>query len=281
MGKLLINIRSSYTKMSKTEKKIADYLLQNSHHAPLTITELSEKTGSSEATIVRFAKRIGCDGYQELKILLAQEDNHVVNRSIEDGDQPQQIYRKLSDDVYSTLLKAHKNNGDSAFDEACTLIQKAKYILIFGVGNSYAVAFDMNHKLLRLGLKSSAVGDSYLMLIDATASDKSALVVGISHSGCTRDVVDACTIAKKNGSKVIALTSDGKSPLAKVADLILLSESDELSYRLLGLTSRYAQLAIIDTIYTTIAMRNRKMQENVEKIESIVLEHRYNKKKRN
>ena len=281
MGKLLINIRSSYTKMSKTEKKIADYLLQNSHHAPLTITELSEKTGSSEATIVRFAKRIGCDGYQELKILLAQEDNHVVNRSIEDGDQPQEIYRKLSDDVYSTLLRARKNNDDSVFDEACTLILKTKYLLIFGIGNSYAVAFDMNHKLLRLGLKSSAVGDSHLMLIDATASDKSTLVVGISHSGCTRDVVDACAIAKKNGSKVIALTSDAKSPLAKVADLILLSESDELSYRLLGLTSRYAQLAIIDTIYTMIAMRNRKTQENVEKIESIVLAHRYYKKKKN
>lgn len=281
MGKLFVNIRSSYAKMSKTEKKIADYLLQNSLHAPLTITEFAQRTGSSEATIVRFAKRLGCDGYQELKLLLAKEDHHIVNQSIEEGDSLQEVYGKLCDDVYATLLQGRKNNDDATFEKACRMIEGAKAILVFGVGNSYAVAFDFNHKLLRLGFRSSAVGDSHLMLIDAAVSNKETLVIGISHSGCTRDVVDACAFAKENGAKVIALTSDAKSPLAKGADLLLHSYSDEMNYRLLGLTSRYAQLAIIDTIYTHIAMQDKNTQKAIDKIESIVIAQRYTKKKRN
>ena len=282
MGKLLINIKSSYSKMSKTEKKIADYIMHNpSNHMPLTITELSNATGASEATIVRFAKRIGCDGYQQLKILLAKEEHHIVNKSIGEEDDFVQIYSKISDDIYTTLIKTKEVNTNDIYEKAFQLITRAKQIYVIGFGNSYAVCVDLVHKLLRLGCNAMAINDSHIQVIASCNAHEDSLVIAISHSGYTKDIVETANIAISGGAKLLTITSDAKSPLAKISDVCLVSVSDEVNYRLLGLTSRYVQLAIIDTLYTYIAMKNEDSQKNIERIEDLVLNKRLPLKKKN
>ena len=282
MGKLLINIKSSSSKMSKTEKKIADYIMHNpSNRVPLTITELSNATGASEATIVRFAKKIGCDGYQQLKIMLAKEEHHIVNKSIEEEDNFVQIYSKISDDIYTTLIKTKEVNTNEIYEKAYELISQAKQIYVVGFGNSYAVCVDVVHKLLRLGYNAMAISDSHIQVIAACNAHKDSLILAVSHSGYTKDIVEMANIAISGGAKLLTITSDAKSPLAKISDVALISVSDEVNYRLLGLTSRYVQLAIIDTLYTYIAMKNEDSQKNIEKIEDLVLNKRLPLKKKN
>ena len=281
MGKLLISIKSVYSKMSKTEKKIADYILHNaSHQTPLTITELSEVTGASEATIVRFAKRIGCNGYQQLKIMLAKEEHHIVNKSIDENDTFLQIYSKICDDIYTTLIKTKDSNSNETFEKAYELIMRAKEICVIGVGNSYAVATDVVHKLTRLGCNATAICDSHFQIIMASKATPETLFIAVSHSGYTRDIIDTISIAKQKDAKSIAITSDTKSPLAKLSDVCLSANSDEINYRLLGLTSRYAQLAIIDTLYTYIAMKHEESQKTIEEIEDIIINKRMLLKKK-
>ncbi|MBR0295101.1 MAG: MurR/RpiR family transcriptional regulator [Bacilli bacterium] len=281
MGKLLINIKSAYQKMSKTEKKIADYILHNQNNVPMTITELAKATGTSEATIVRFAKKIGCNGYQQLKIMLAKEEHHIVNRSIDEKDDFIQIFSKISDDVYSTLIKTREINTDEEFEYAYNLISKAKEIIVIGVGNSYAISLDLYHKLLRLGFNVASVPDSHFQLIEMSKAKPSTLVIAISHSGCTKEIIDSVTLAKESNAKAMTITSDRKSPLAKKCDLSLCTVSEEINYRMLGLSSRYGQLAIIDTLYTYIAMKNPDSQKTIEKIEDNVLLNRVQPKKKN
>ncbi len=281
MGKLLINIKSSYKKMSKTEKKIADYLLHNSGHTPMNITDLSKMTGASEATIVRFSKKMGCDGYQQLKLLLAKEENHIVNKSINSNDEFVDIYSKVIDDVYSSFLKTKSILNNETLHKSYDMIDSSSEIVLLGFGNSYSLCLDFYHKLLRLGYNAYPVDDSHLQIISAVKATNKSLFICISHSGYTKDIIDAASIAHEHGAKVLTITSDTKSPLAKRSDLVLETVSDEINYRLLGLSSRYISLAIFDTIYSYIAIHKEKSQETIEEIEDVIIAKRqYGKKKR-
>ncbi len=280
MGKLLINIKSCYSSMSKTEKRIADYIIENINSvSPMTITDLSAVSGASEATIVRFAKRIGCSGYQQLKVLLIKEEHHLANKSLDEKDTFLSIYSKISDDTYSSLLKTKASLNEESFKKAYELIMNHNYIFIVGVGNSYAVCLDAYHKFLRLGFNIIPVGDSHFQVISACKANENTLFIVVSHSGCTKDILDTVDIAKKHKAKIISVTGNKSSLLAKKSDVALVTSSEEINYRLLGLSSRYAQLAIFDTLYSYILLHNDKSRETIEEIEEIILSKRVTKRK--
>ena len=208
MGKTLLDIRVKYGTLSKSEKKIADFLLDgDGGEMPIYITDFARRCGTSEATVVRFAKRLGFEGFQQLKIAMAQQtESRPINADITFDDSAADVFAK--------------------------------------------VAADAAHKLFRLGIKAHAYTDNHMQAIAAAhACDKSA-AIGISHSGASKDIVSALRLAKENGAVTIALTHLGKSPIGKVSDIILSTVSDETNYRILGLSSRIAQLTIVDAIYS-------------------------------
>ena len=123
MNKATIKIRANYDSFSKTEKKIADYLLLDpTHILPLYITELAERCGASEATIVRFARRLGYEGYQQLKLAIAAEgeSSHAVNENITDGDEPCEIFSKICEDIYCSLEKTKRQICGAELKDAVT-----------------------------------------------------------------------------------------------------------------------------------------------------------------
>ena len=252
MSKTLLNIKIHYDEFSKTEKKIADFLMQNPDCIlPLFITELAEKCGTSEATVVRFAKRLGFDGYQQLKIAIAQESNvRPVSENITQQDDAFDIFSKVCQDIYCSLEKTKQAVDKQALQACCDALRSADKILVFGLGNSASVALDTAHKMFRLGLNAVAYTDNHMQAIAAAHTNAHSVIIGISHSGASKDIVHALQIAKQNGATTIAVTNFEKSPIDKVSDIILHTVSDETNYRILGLSSRIAQLAIIDTIYS-------------------------------
>ena len=131
----------------------------------------------------------------------------------------------------------------------------ARRIFIFGIGASGAIAQDLQHKLLRLGLDACSNADAHLQAITSAYCTCEDVVVAISHSGSSKIIVDNVRMARDNGAKVISLTSVGRSPLSKMADICLFTASLETKYRILAISSRIAELTIIDSIYTYIAMR--------------------------
>lgn len=251
MEKTTLNIRLLYNEMGKAEKQIADWIEQNPGKIiSMSIVELAEQCKCSEATIVRFSKRLGLSGYQELKISLASEGgSSYVSTNIKDDDSAYDIYTKVCNDIYMSLEKTKKSLKPESMALAAEKICKAKKIVIFGLGNSASVAIDASHKFLRAGLSAVAYTDNHMQVIAASHLSDGDIAIAISHSGSSKDIVEALKIAKDHGAATIAITNSGKSPILKQADIVLSTTADETRYNILALNSRIVQLAIIDSLY--------------------------------
>lgn len=277
MEKTLLNIKLLYEKMGKAEKKIADFLMDKpSDILPLSITEFAEKCGASEATVVRFSRRLGLDGYQQLKISIAQEKNvHSINENIGVEDSAFEVFSKICDDVYSSLEKTKKAIDKNALEECCNIILNSQNIYIFGLGNSSPVAQDAAHKLLRLGFHAHAYTDNHMQAIAASHLSENDVAIGISHSGSSKDIIQSLQIAKTGGAKTVSITNIGKSPIDKVSDLVLHTVSDETNYSILGRSSRIAQLAIIDTLYSYIVCHLPDSSKRISQTETALQPKKY------
>lgn len=255
MKSILLNIRANYDQMGPGERRIADLLIADPHSLlPLTINQFAEKAGCGNATLVRFSKRLGLNGFQELKIAVAQEISTLSNdqEQISPNDTCYAMFTKRLRDIHVSLQKTRAVLSPSAMDAAARSIMNAKRIVIFGLGNSAAIAHDAQHKFLRVGLNASACSDNHLQAIIASHLDPDCVAIGISHSGHSVDIVEALKLAHICGATTICVTNHGASPVTEVADICLFTQAEETQHSILAMSSRIAQLTIFDAIYTYI-----------------------------
>lgn len=261
---ILYNFEKQLPRLTSAEKKATEYIIQNPEKViGFSIAALAEAAGVSEPTIVRTCRSLGYNGYQNFKIALAQDivkPQQFVNENLSADDNMQDILRKVFNGTIQTLNFTHESLNWKDVERAAKLITSAGKIHIFGVGASGSLAMDLYHKLIRLDICAYAYTDAHLQAICAAHAKKGDVIFAISHSGSSKIVVDNARIAKNNGADLITLTSIGKSPLSKLADISLYTVSDETNYRLLSISSRHAGLAIIDSIYTYIAMQTNEIQ---------------------
>jgi DNA-binding MurR/RpiR family transcriptional regulator len=163
---------------------------------------------------------------------------------------------KVFNSAIHTLEYTRRITGADRLEQAAECLAGATSVLVLGLGNSHAVAVDLTHKLMRLGIQATAYTDSHMQAIAATHAGPGTVVFAVSHSGSSRDVVDAARLASQRGARVISLSNIGRSPLADLADIALETASQETQYRIVALASRIAQYTIIDTLYTLIAIRH-------------------------
>lgn len=278
MDRISLQIKLLYDKMGKAEKRIADWIFENPKKIiSLSIIELAEKCDCGEATIVRFAKRLGLNGFQELKFSLASENGgSPASTHITENDSAFEIYEKVCNDIYLSLEKTKTSLKKDALKEAADRICKADKIVIFGLGNSSSIAIDASHKFMRSGLNAVAYTDNHMQVIAASHLRENDIAIGISHSGSSKDIVEALKIAKEHGALTIAITNSGKSPILKQSDIVLATSSEETEYNILALNSRIAQLAIIDTLYFYIVYnRSDGARQSIAQTEQSLLTKKY------
>lgn len=278
MEKTSLNIKMLYNEMGKAEKQIADWIFENPGKIiSLSIVELAEQCKCSEATIVRFSKRLGLSGYQELKISLAAEGGtSPINSNISADDKPFDIYEKICNDIYLSFEKTKKSLNPDSLELACKKITGANKIVLFGLGNSASLAIDASHKFLRAGLNAVAYSDNHMQVIAASHLTENDVAIGISHSGSSKDIVDAIKLAKEHNATTIAITNNGKSPLLKYTDIPLFTSADETEYSILALNSRIVQLSIIDVIYHYIVLNHSdKALHSIKETERSLLTKKY------
>ena len=278
MEKTSLNIKMLYNEMGKAEKQIADWIMENPGKIiSLSIVELAEQCKCSEATIVRFSKRLGLSGYQELKISLASEGGGTyISTNITDKDTAFEIYEKVCNDIYMSLEKTKKSLNTEAISKAAEKICKAKKIVVFGLGNSASVAIDASHKFLRAGLNAVAYSDNHMQVIAASHLTSEDVAIAVSHSGSSKDIVEALKLAKEHGATTITITNSGKSPILKQADIVLSTTADETQYNILALNSRIVQLAIIDSLYFyVVCNRSETALESIQETERSLLTKKY------
>ncbi len=269
MESILLIIKNFYPKMGGSERKIADWITKNFQEIiGLSISELADRCGCGEATIVRFSRRIGLSGYQELKLRIAQESANTAAGGVPgvtENDRCYDIFTKRIRDIAVALENTKSVLDPEEVERAAKTIKDAGRIVIFGLGNSASVAVDAQHKFLRAGLDAIAYCDNHMQAIAASHLHKGDVAIGVSHSGASIDVVDALKTAKSAGATTVCLTKFGESPIYKYSDIVLNTRSEETKYSILAMSSRIAQLAIFDAIYTYIVMHSNKAAVNAIK----------------
>ena len=262
MESIMHKIRSLYSSMGPAEKKIADFILENTKDIINTsISDFAEKCGCGDATVVRFARRLGFDGYQSLKIGIAGEMSSAssVSKEITKEDSCFDIFKKRISDISVSLINTESVLDAEQLALTANAVMNSKRIIVFGLGNSAAIAQDAAHKFLRLGFNAQACCDNHMQAIIATHLDRKSVAIGISHSGSSKDIVDALQLSKIGGATTVCITNYGNSPIVKACDYALFTRAEETQHSILAMSSRIAQLTILDSIYTYIVVNSDKL----------------------
>lgn len=265
-------LHSAYGGLTKSERRIAVYLAVHAGDVlnKKTIAELAEEVSSSEVTISRFCKKLGCSGWQEVKQLLAAELLALPKRTFQDiraDDSVREvaikIFKNITDGLTDTLVLLDYN----AIDEAAKQLLQARRIYVFGFGNSATVCQDIATRFIRLGCAVYAYADSHMQVTAAALLESSDAVLAISHSGASEDLLASVEAAKHAGATVIAITSHARSELTKLADISLCGMGREVQYVSEAGASRLIHMAIGDVLYTRMAMLEREdFHKNIEKM---------------
>jgi RpiR family transcriptional regulator, carbohydrate utilization regulator len=268
-------IRSVYSKLSEKEKKVADYILnQPNKIIHSTISQVADDLNVADATVFRFCKRIGFKGYQAMKIALASEIVSPmvdIHETISSEDDEKTIAEKVFKSNIRTLEDTLQIIEGRNFKEAVEVLSSARKIDFYGSGGSGAVALDAHHKFLKSGILTNCYTDSHLQLMSASQLTSDDAVVFISHSGTSKDILEALDVAKNNGVTTIGITNFSKTPLSKNVDIPLYTISQETEYRSEALASRLAQLSIIDALYVNVSVKLRDQVKNsVQKMRNAI-----------
>lgn len=258
-NKLLHKLSSTMEFMSLIEGKIARSILADPERfTKYTLGELSRELGVSQGSIINFAKKQVGGGFPELKIAVASAISEEIERpfsQVDSNDSMKTVLRKISDGICLGLNNTVVLNRSEALQNACQLILDASKIEIYGIFRSAAVATDMYYQLIQLGLHANFVSDVLTCAVSASLLGKDSVVVAVSSSGQTRDVIDAVKLAKANGVPIVAITAHADSPLGCLADVVLLAcpAGNVLSEH--ANQVRASQLTIVDAIVSEIRSR--------------------------
>jgi len=267
------------------KKTLLKYLLGHQEEfSEMTISQLAKITGVSVATIVRLAKLLNLEGYPHLRREMAKVIGSWSMSRFSGADIPDDISQDdnietiasktihISIDVLNDTLKKI-NNAD--MKNAVDLISNSKHLYVYGVGSSAPVALDVSQRFLRIGIHSSSVSDSIQQIITSTNLSKNDVVIAISYSGLTRDVVDAVKLANVRGAKTIAITAFRESILAKSVDVIMVGSVYPGSSQNETIASRISQLVLIDVLCVLLSIKEKEMKKRQLLIEKEIQTKKY------
>ncbi len=221
-------IKEHYNQIFLAEKKVADFILENPWKAVnANVSELANYSGVSDATVIRLCKHIGYEGYYQLKICLSRDlgRRQVADGNVENitGDTVSALFRTFA----ANMIAIGKNLDQNKLLECVNLIKAGNQVHMVAVGNTSPLAQYMGFRLGRLGIKCTYnMVPEYFMNHVNLAGERD-IVVAISKSGSSKQVVQAMELAKEKGLKIIAITSHEYSPVSRLADYLLLSGADE------------------------------------------------------
>ncbi|WP_142255421.1 MurR/RpiR family transcriptional regulator [Bacillus sinesaloumensis] len=276
----IIMITSIYKSLTKAEQKVADFVMVDTEEAVYSsVTDLAEKSGVGETTVIRFCRKLGFSGYQEFKLAVAQNlvsPEEQVHGKIEDNDTLEVISRKITTQNINALENTLNLLQTQALEKAAKSIISANRLFFFGIGSSGITAMDASHRFMRFGYNVITSSDSHVMAMNAALATEDDVVFGISTSGSTKDVVDAIRIAKENNALVICLTNHARSPITKYADVILLAASKESPLQGGAFASKIAQLHLLDILTSVIALKDKGQTfQSIEQTAKAVLDKMY------
>lgn len=255
---LLAKIRQRLDSLNRSERKVADVILNDPAAATgMSIATLAQAASVSEPTVNRFCRNFEAKGYPDFKIKLAQSlagGTLYVSRSVESDDNAQAYTDKIFGATIAALDEARRTLDPKRIERAVDYLSQAKQISFFGLGASAPVASDAQHKFFRFNLPVMAYDDVLMMRMIAAAAHTGDVIVLISYTGRTKDMVEIAHAARENGAIVLGITP-ADSPLADECSENLGVETPEDTEIYMPMTSRMIHLALIDVLATGVTLR--------------------------
>ena len=248
IGKALDRIYAAKEIATKTEYKVIERILDipPNEIIYMSISDLATRLNVAEATLVRFCKKLGYNGFQDFKLHLSQEVGKMGNT---DDDC---VVTKIANQMVDAINETSRSiSYDQCLNIADLMIGSGK-ICAFGVGNSAITAMEISNVLARIGIMVTYTPDSHLQAMITSNLTENDMVILISVSGSTKDIIDVAEIAKKNGVKIVVITCYDHSPLAKYADYILYSTRREAAYEGGSVSTIVSISYIINVLYSAI-----------------------------
>ncbi|WP_096185659.1 MurR/RpiR family transcriptional regulator [Evansella halocellulosilytica] len=259
---ILERIQIKYHSFSPGETKVADFVLNNKEGIlNIHIKDLASATGVSVATITRFCKRIDCKSFVDFKILLRD--------AVELLGEAENLIEEVDTIYHSIIRSSHKLLEQEKLEVASNWIQEAKSIQVYGLGSSGLSATELKYRLMRMGYTVDAHTDSHLMLMNAALISEGDLVIAISNSGKTREMIEAVELAKRDNAKVLTITNFEKTPLSNLSDLILFSSNLKQYEQRDFINSQLSILYILDLISMVLLQEDRAMENRKQTLHAL------------
>lgn len=279
----LTEIQLSYNQFTKTEKKIADYVIKNAEQVLfMSISDLSDACRVADASVYRFCRTVGLKGYQEFKMKLSLSLSNDDSAEKAKGDSAPQymgldyILDGILETNINTLKETRRLADFDSISEVVTMMKEAKRIYFFGVGDSLLVAQIARNVFLRITNKVFCVEDPHMQAMTASMATEEDLIIILSYSGSTKDNVYVANIAKEAGAKVVAISRFLKSPLTSYTDVLLLCGSNEGPLEGGAMGTKMSQMFVIDVLFHEYYRRNYEdSKTNNRKTSRAVVEKLY------
>lgn len=276
-------IRMMLKSLTANEERVANYCIESGTDLiNKSIYKIAEDNEVSTALIVKLSKRLGYKGFKDFKNAVSFSAQNTSNNNllkIGRQDSPKLVIEKVFNEAMIGLKHTELVLDSDKLKEAAIKISDATKIDIYGLGGSGAVAMDLFHKLLRILIRSEVCTDSHIMAMSAVGLDSSSVVIGISHSGESKSVVDAMGIARQKNAYTISITNTLNSPISQVSDLCLCAVAESSPIVGENAAARIAMLTIIDVLHVLVVQQHYDTTiENLEKTIEIVKSQRVHNK---
>jgi RpiR family carbohydrate utilization transcriptional regulator len=276
---MLAEIEQVLKHMTRAEKKVAQVVLSSPYRVlRKSIGLVAEEAGVSEPSVIRFCRAIHCRGFQDFKLQLAQDlatGAHFSETRLSIGESATDLIAKVIDSGIASLIKVRDSLPAERVQAAVDLLTAAERIEFYGLGGSGIVAADAQHKFFRLGIPVVAYSDPSVHAVSASLLKPGCVVVAISQSGFTQDILASVELAQAAGASVIAVTA-AESPLAQMATLCLPMNSLEDEDLYAPIKSRMAHLAIVDVLAVGVALSRgvdlEKTRPQLRAVETVAVE---------
>ena len=270
----LIRLRGLYPSLRVALQKVADVIAgQPEKTVYSSINEVAARAGVSEATVMRLCRVMGFKGFQDFKIALAREMATPYDswQEPEDHQDPAiSLVRKVFLANIASLRDTLEVLDGKAMTAAVQMLLDARRIITVGVGTSGAIAAYAGYRLLSLGFDAQCYTNVRLMTMGACLLTTKDVLLAVSHSGSSWEMVSCGRLARDNGAKVICITNNPMSPLTRVCDLVLVTANQEDPLGQPGIASRLCQVSTLDSLFALIYLaRPEQIRENLEKMKKI------------
>ena len=258
----MLMVRSVLPSMTKAEHKVAELVLEDPEFVMFaSITDVAERARVGETTVIRVCRKLGFRGYQEFKLAIAQHlasaTKSAYDEDIEASDSLDTALRKIASYNIQTLEDTAKLLNTEAVRQVSERVIRAEHVYVFGVGSSGITAQDLRYRLMRIGTTAVSASDAHIIAMFCALATKRDVVIGISSSGSTKDLIDALSIAQANEAFIACVTNHARSPITHLANVALLTAARETPLQGGALGSKIAQIHVLDALTSAIALGNR------------------------